>query len=548
MSGTQRTKSNKAQAKEKINQLQSRLKTAEDTLDAIRRGQVDAIVVDGPEGDRLFTLAGSDAAYRVFVESMSEGAVTIGPDGSVLYANSAFAAMIERPLDMVIGRYFRDFVTPSDTEKFEAIFRKPLFDRTRKGEVLLRTEAGRLVPAFISSSIFDKTSQTLCLVITDLSEQKRLEEIISAGRLAQTILQQAVEAIAVCDNSGRILLASHALHELCGINPLLEPFDRVLPLRLAPVERNSPERIFSINSVLSGESYRGTEVIFRRSPEKSVHLLLSATRLRTPAEPGTTACVVTLFDIEERRLAEEALRRSEKLAATGRLAATIAHEINNPLTSVTNLLYLLHTDPRLPKELAMFSEMAQGELSRVSHITKQTLAFHRESDAPVPVNLNEVIESVTYLLNSKIRNKQIKLIRETENTSDVMGFPNEIRQVVSNILENAVEASPEQGRITIRLYASEEWNNSHQPGVRLVVADDGAGIPAKNRQRIFEPFFTTKGEKGTGLGLWVTSGIVQKHGGYIRTRSRTEQERTGTVFSIFLPFNHAEGTVLKNSA
>jgi PAS domain S-box-containing protein len=548
MSESQRLRNNKAEGKQTRGELQSRLKTAEDTLDAIRRGQVDAIVVDGPDGDRLFTLAGSDAAYRVFVESMSEGAVTLGPDATILYANSAFARIVDRPLEEVIGRSFKQFVTPSDLEKFDAIFRKPLSDGIHKGEVLLRTQAGRLVPGFISSSLFDKASQTLCLVITDLTEQKRQEEIISAGRLAQTILQQAVEAIAVCDNGGRILLASHALHDLCGGNPLLEPFDRVLPLRLAAVDRFSGERIFSINSVLAGDSHRGTEVIFRRGEEQPVHLLLSAARLRLPAETGTSACVVSLFNIQERRLAEEALRRSEKLAATGRLAATIAHEINNPLTSVTNLLYLLRTDPRLAQDLTFYAETAQAELARVSHITKQTLAFHRDSDVPVRVNLNEVIESVTYLLNHKIRTKTIRLVQELQSTGDVMGFPNEIRQVVTNIMENAIEASPDGGRLTVRLYRSVEWNNSRQPGVRLIVADEGCGVPAEHRQRIFEPFFTTKGEKGTGLGLWVTNGIVQKHGGFIRTRSRTGAEQSGTVFSIFLPVNDGEGSVLKNTA
>jgi PAS domain S-box-containing protein len=548
MSGSQRLKNNRVSGKSTLDELQSRLQTAEDTLDAIRHGQVDAIVVDGPEGDRLFTLAGSDAAYRVFVESMSEGAVTLGPDASVLYANGAFARIIDRPLEQVIGRRFMEFVTPSDQEKFEAIFQKPLSDGIHKGEVLLRTRAGRLLPSFISSSLFDKRSHTLCLVITDLTEQKRQEEVMSAGRLAQTILQQAVEAIAVCDHTGRVLLASHALHDLCGGNPLLEPLDRVLPLRLAPTERFGGERAFSIQSVLAGDSYRGAEVILRKGEEQPQHLLLSAARLRLPAETGSNACVVSLFNIEERRLAEEALRRSERLAATGRLAATIAHEINNPLTSVTNLLYLLSTDPRLSNDLKFYGEMAQAELARVSHITKQTLAFHRESDVPVRVNLNEVVESVTYLLNHKIRTKAISLVLELRETSDVMGFPNELRQVVTNIMENAIEASPEGGRLKVRLYSSAEWHNSHKTGVRLLVADEGPGIPTELRQRIFEPFFTTKGEKGTGLGLWVTTGIVQKHGGRIRTRSRTDGAHRGTVFSVFLPFNNREGTVLKNTA
>jgi signal transduction histidine kinase len=155
---------------------------------------------------------------------------------------------------------------------------------------------------------------------------------------------------------------------------------------------------------------------------------------------------------------------------------------------------------------------------------------------------------VLYLYGQQLRAKSLHVHKEMDFNGDVIGFPNELRQVISNIFENAIEASQHDGQVRLRVYASHEFMNSHKPGVRIVIADDGAGIRHENAQRIFEPFFTTKGEKGTGLGLWVCQGIIQKHGGYIRMRSSTRPRHSGTVFSIFLPVKQTTTTALSNSA
>ena len=529
---------------EEIEQLKSRLSAAEETLGAIRDGHVDAIVVPGPNGNQVFTLAGSDAAYRVFVERMKEGAVTVSADGTILYCNHSFSEIVACSLDHVIGRSVYEFVPKTERDRFDSVYKHPL-DGPAKIELRLKNALGLLVPVFASANIFQEASTTVCMVFTDLTEQKRQEEVASAGRLAHLILQQAAEAIAVCDGTGKVVLASQAFHNLCGKNTLMLPFESVLPLTFSDHVEDQPPTLFNVKSVLQGANYRGAEVVFDNGGELT-HLLLSAAPLRLPADSASGA-VITLFDIEERKRTEEYLRRSERLAATGRLAATIAHEINNPLAAVTNVLYLLATDPRLDASLKEYAQLAQTEISRVAHITKQTLAFHRDATLPVRVNLNDLAESVLYLYGQQLRAKSLRIHKEIDFNGDVVGFPNELRQVISNIFENAIEASPESGQVRLRVYASHEYMNSHKPGVRIIIADDGPGIRHENAQRIFEPFFTTKGEKGTGLGLWVCQGIIQKHGGFIRMRSSTSSRHSGTVFSIFLPVKQAN-TALSNSA
>jgi PAS domain S-box-containing protein len=532
---------------EEIEQLKARLAAAEEALSAIREGHVDAIVVPGPHGAQIFTLAGSDDAYRVFVERMKEGAVTISADSTILYCNRAFSEIIGQPLDKVIGRSIYEFVPPMERARFDSVYKHPL-DGPPRIELQLYSSNDDLVPVFASANIFHEGSPTVCMVITDLTEQKKQEEIVSAGRLAHLILQQAAEAIAVCDNSGRVVLASQAFHNLCGKNTLLLPFDSVIPLTFADEETEGfGQPAFSIDSVLSGTTYRGSEVAFRHAEGDVTHLLLSAARLKLPSE-ATSGAVITLFDIEGRKRTEEYLRRSERLAATGRLAATIAHEINNPLAAVTNLLYLLVSDSRLDPGLRDYARVAQSEISRVAHITKQTLAFHRDTSTPVRVNLSDIVESVLYLYSQQLRAKSIRICKEVEFGGEIIGFPNELRQVISNIFQNAIEASPEAGLVRLRVYPSREFMNSQKPGVRVIIADDGPGIQSENAHRIFEPFFTTKGEKGTGLGLWVCQGIIHKHGGFIRMRTSTRPEQSGTVFSIFLPLRSGNVTALTNSA
>jgi signal transduction histidine kinase len=238
----------------------------------------------------------------------------------------------------------------------------------------------------------------------------------------------------------------------------------------------------------------------------------------------------------ERRVTEEALRKTEKLAVAGRLAASIAHEINNPLESVTNLLYLIEKSSTL-KESAGHAHQAMSELARVSEIVTQTLRFHRQQTKPCLVQISELVESSLALYGSRLVSSQIRIERDFRECRPVLAMTGELRQLVSNLVGNAVDAMGRGGTLTIRIMNALEHSNGAHSGIRLTVADTGTGIDPEIKKRLFEPFVSTKGDTGCGLGLWVSLGIVQKHGGSIKMRSNAISPATGSVFSVFLPSN-----------
>lgn len=245
--------------------------------------------------------------------------------------------------------------------------------------------------------------------------------------------------------------------------------------------------------------------------------------------------LLAIQDITESRLAEAALIKSEKLAAAGRLAGSLAHEINNPLQAVTNLMTLLGGSSKLDEQDQRYATLAKNELGRVIHLVRQSLGFYRETSLPTTANLEDVLESVIDLYKHKLNQLQIILTKEYRNGMIVKTYPSEIRQMFSTLLQNAMEACETGCRITLRARIGSDWRRPEIRGVRITVADSGHGISDNKKARIFEPFFTTKGEQGTGLGLWVTQGVAQRLGGSINMRSRSEPGKSGTCFSIFLP-------------
>jgi len=227
------------------------------------------------------------------------------------------------------------------------------------------------------------------------------------------------------------------------------------------------------------------------------------------------------------------LRKSERLALAGQLAASIAHEINNPLEAVTNLIYLISTRST-DDESRHYCSMAQRELTRVTEISGQTLRFYKKSTKPVETEVSELLESLLHLFYPKFGRRNLQVQTELRKAPKIMAFPNELRQLFANLISNAIDATPPGGRIRIEVDSALNWRDQSQHGVCVVVADTGSGIPDHIRRRIFEPFVTTKGDAGTGLGLWVCDDIVKRHRGRLRLRTRTVR-RSGTVFSIFLP-------------
>jgi signal transduction histidine kinase len=235
-------------------------------------------------------------------------------------------------------------------------------------------------------------------------------------------------------------------------------------------------------------------------------------------------------DITDKRKTEEALRKSEQLAAAGRLAASIAHEINNPLEAVTNLLYLVNMDGNVTGNSRNLLEAADKELRRLSHIASRSLKFYRQPTAPVLSSLEELIESVLFFYETEINMRQITLERRYRAAPNVLYHPGEFRQVITNLIGNAMDALRRQGRLVVGVRPSTDA--AGRQGVAVTVADNGSGMEREILDRLFQPFATTKGEDGTGLGLWVSKGILDNHHTQIAVRSK---RGCGTVFRLFMP-------------
>jgi signal transduction histidine kinase len=247
---------------------------------------------------------------------------------------------------------------------------------------------------------------------------------------------------------------------------------------------------------------------------------------------------IIALDSSDRKRSEEALRRSEKLAVTGRLAAAIAHEINNPLEAITNLLFLLNNCCELPESARQYVTTAENEVRRIAEITQQTLRFYRQPSQPARVTLAELLDFVLKLFQSRIRALDLRVERDYDASQSLFCVAGELRQVFANLVGNAIDASSAGGRLVVRVRRSRDWKQPERAGIRFAIADTGMGMEPEVREHLYEAFFTTKEAKGTGLGLWVSHEIVAKHGGLIHIRSRaasTGRKDSGTVFELFIP-------------
>ena len=255
------------------------------------------------------------------------------------------------------------------------------------------------------------------------------------------------------------------------------------------------------------------------------------------SEAAPAGAVLLLTDITEYKKLQETLKMSERLAATGRLAHIIAHEINNPLEAMANLLYLIETTTALDAQARGYLSQTMLELERISQITKQILAYHRESKDPVPASPQEVMEGVLAMFRSRIIGDGVDLHTSFRQNRTIEVHPGEIRQAFGNLVSNALDAvnSPRNhGHLYVRCFNSIDIPTGRR-GVRFVISDTGTGIPLSVLPQIYGAFFTTKEVQGSGIGLWLTSEIIAKHKGRIRVRSRTSGRFCGTLFDIFLP-------------
>jgi signal transduction histidine kinase len=381
----------------------------------------------------------------------------------------------------------------------------------------------RLVPA-IERELAEVTSRRRGQAAQQalLASESRFDRLVAAMPLG-LVIADAEEHIVYANGAIEAMLQYDPGHFGSGDRSLAEVFEDssriVAALRMQPSARR--DALFESSCRLCGEGL--------------IDVLVGVTVLNPEDSFEDRRIAVFIADISLRKKSEETLRRTEKLAVAGRLAAVIAHEINNPLEAITNCLYLTGLCD-LPADAREFLNLAQTELARISQITLQTLRFHRSSTHARSTDLHDLLESVLALLSSRLAKQNAEVRKHFSDIPELVIHDGEVRHLVTNLIINSIDALPNGGQIAIRTRRVVGSEGSLR-GVSLTIADSGVGMNSLTLSRLFEPFFTTKGLTGTGLGLWVCRGIVEKHGGKIRFRSREGSDRRsgGTVCTVFLP-------------
>ena len=368
---------------------------------------------------------------------------------------------------------------------------------------------GRTIPLEMSFGEYVKDGQRFFTGFArDITGRKQVAE--ARERLA-AIVESSDDAIVGKDlngivtswNAGAERIFGHQAEEIIGRSILA----------IVPPELHDDEaRILA--TIRRGERIHHYETVrvTKGGEPISVSLTISPVRDGTGRIVGAAKIA---RNITEQKKTEQTLHTAERLASVGRLAATVAHEINNPLEAVTNLVYLAKANA-VQKDVQEYLSGAEEELERVSQLTKQTLGFYRNTKGAAPIRVGSLVEALLSMFSSRIRNKSIEIRPEIRQDPEIVAVQGEIRQLFANLLSNSIDAVEGGGLIRIRVSAATDWNGEGRSGVRLTVADSGTGIPPAIRSELFEPFFTTKKDVGTGLGLWVCKSIVEKHGGSLR--------------------------------
>jgi len=403
------------------------------------------------------------------------------------------------------------------------------------GLIILALSMGILIGLFTRSrlhAVSDAYKTSLDVL------NRRAAEIFQSEQQLRTTLDSIGDGVVTCDADGRIQMMNPVAQELTGWSqadanglPLEEVFCIVHEKTRETME-NPVSKVKRLNNIVGVTNH----TVLIRKDGTELHIADSGSPIRD--QNGRTAGIVLVFrDITRERRTQEALLANEKLAVAGRLAATIAHEIHNPLDSVSNLLYLMRTGVS-EEESKHFMDMAEQELARVTQISRAMLGLYRESKAPVQVNLKEMLLEILLLMERRFTDLDVTMHADLPNSVIVDAFPAELRQVFTNLITNAAEAASPGGQVRVSIIPQAEGMGADglklQAGATVIIADNGTGVPENVRPHLFQPFFTTKGEYGTGLGLWVSRGIINKHGGNIELDSSTDNGSHGTVVSVFL--------------
>jgi PAS domain S-box-containing protein len=474
--------------------------------------------------------------YRDLFEDAPCPYLVLDMAGTVVHANATFFRLIKRDLDAPIDFGFRTLLTSAGAIFFDTQLLPRLLLSSRVNEMALDLRVGSArVPVLANFSLKYEAGVPVQIRVAlfDASERRLFERNLlrsrkEAEQVAEVILRSS-DAIITLHADGRVRNWNEGATRMFGFSPV-EALDKLLP-DLISLDGTRAAFRKSLEVLNTGQEYSG-ETVARCKDGSRVEVSFKFTPHMEA--PGTlVAYSAVLRNIADQKIAERALLQSEKLASVGRLASSIAHEINNPLSSVTNLLYLIGLQVAAP-ELKTLVAQAEEELARVSQITTHTLRFHRQSSSATDLEMEKLFQSVVALYRARLRNSSITTIVDRCHAKPLRCHEGELRQIVLNVVANAVDAMKHGGVLTMRCRESTNWSNG-RAGVRLIIADNGTGIDAEILPRIFEPFYSTKGIGGTGLGLWVTEDLVEKNGGAMRVRSSKRKNLHGTTFSLFFP-------------
>lgn len=478
--------------------------------------------------------------FRAFLDTAVMGVHWLCPKGTVLWANRAELSLLGYDETGFIGHSLTEFLP--DPSGFGDMLRRLGSGQDLHGcEFQLRCGDGHSRWFRMDASPHTrggKLVHSLCFIL-DIGEKRRADE--AQMRLA-AIVESADDAIASKDLNGVITSWNAAAERILGYTAEEMIGKSVLTIIPPELHKDEPE---ILRKVQAGERIEHFETVRVRKSGERINVSLTVSPVRDPQGRIIGAAKI-LRDITQQRELEDALRTTERLASVGRLAATVAHEINNPLEAVTNLLYLACHDPNLPESLRACLTTADEELKRVAHIARQTLGFYRDTSSPLQLSVAGAVGEVMGIYERRMHHKGIRIAIDISDDLFICILQGEFKQIVSNLVSNGIDASPPNCALSVRAWASRHPETG-APGIRLVVADQGTGIPASLRQKIFTPFFTTKRDVGTGLGLWIVRDLLLRRAGTIICRSRAEGTRTGTTMMVFLPSDQNEESVGEGS-
>lgn len=493
---------------QEISQLRHELQEANSVIDAIKNGEVDALLISDKMHDEVYILRGADHIYRALVEDMQEGCATVTSNGTISFCNKNFAGIIKIPLERVIGSSMLTLLDPHECEPLTS------FLKTRRGnfrmECRLKTGAGFSAQVIMSASnVAIEGDPLTCVVITDLTEQRRSE------RLVQMMFSQAKDPIIACDTRGYITKANPAAFAMLGDHIVGKSFDLMVPL-----SRSSNGTRLKLGEAIDSDSLYGVEVHYERRDGRRLTLLANAGRFSADDEDNLVGSVIMLADITEKSQLAAEITRLDRLNIIGEVAAGIGHEVRNPLTTVRGYLQLFTRKPKYADDKQQLTLMIE-ELDRANTIITEFLSLAK--DRPIVLrlgNLNDAIHTIFPLLQADAFRLGHEIQLELGDIEGVLYDDSEIRQLIINLVRNGLESMVSCGVVTIKTYRENEK-------AILSVQDTGVGIPRDVSDKIGTPFFTTK-KSGTGLGLPVCYRIVEGH----CAEMEFESSCNGTTFFI----------------